>query len=183
MPVDYAAFRDGIFAMRTRRFGNIGEILVKRIAGAAKGHSKYHDLFDEAAGRRIEVKVSCVQRAHDEPVTEANVIDAILSGATVNRAVAFEERVRVPYDCNIQQVKPAEFDLLYYGLFFYDRVSIFHVHSNEVPALPGYSDKQHKGNVGEGQFHISNKNVEQHIGGRLLRHMTYEELYELLAGG
>jgi hypothetical protein len=69
MATNLNAFQDGIFAMRTRRFGSIGEILVRRIAGAAKSRSVYHDLFDEAAGQRIEVKVSCVQQAHGTPVT------------------------------------------------------------------------------------------------------------------
>ena len=36
------------------------------------------------------------------------------------------------FDCNIQQVKRLEFDVLYYGLFFADRIAIFKMHSSEI---------------------------------------------------
>lgn len=45
----------------------------------------------------------------------------------------------------------------------------------------GYSDKQHKGNVGEGQFHINQINFEYHIQNFLYRELSYEELYKILA--
>ena len=44
---------------------------------------------------------------------------------------------------------------------------------------PGYSDKQHRGNKGEGQFHINNDNIKYHRENNLERKLTYEELYEL----
>lgn len=46
--------------------------------------------------------------------------------------------------------------------------------------IPGYSDKQHRGNVGEGQFHINNKNISEHEK-YLDKKVTYEELYELFS--
>ena len=38
-----------------------------------------------------------------------------------------------------------------------------------------FSDKQHRGNVGEGQFHLNDKKIEYHIDNYLLKKMTYEE--------
>ena len=52
------------------------------------------------------------------------------------------------FDCNIQQVKTKEFDVLYYGLFFEDIIHNYRIKSDLVKNIPGYSDKQHRGNVG-----------------------------------
>ena len=87
------------------------------------------------------------------------------------------------FDCNIQQVKCTEFDVLYYGLFFADRIEIFMMRSAEILNCPGYSDKQHRGNEGEGQFHLNQDNIEYHRQHHLQRVLTYEELYTLLSMG
>ena len=58
--------------------------------------------------------------------------------------------------------KRKEFDILYYGLFFADVIEIFKINSNEIADCPGYSDKQHRGNKGEGQFHLNQDNLAYH---------------------
>ena len=85
------------------------------------------------------------------------------------------------FDCNIQQVKRLEFDVLYYGLFFADRIAIFKMHSNEILSCFGYSDKQHKGNEGEGQFHLNRSSIDYHMQNHFVQWLTYEELYNLLS--
>ncbi len=45
----------------------------------------------------------------------------------------------------------------------------------------GYSNKQHKGNVGEGQFHITEKSIQIHLTKYFHKTLTYDELYQLLA--
>lgn len=87
---------------------------------------------------------------------------------------------RYSFDCNIQQVKRKEFDLLYYGLFFADKIEVYKMTSKEVLDCPGYSDKQHRGNEGEGQFHLNESNIEYHRNHFLERVLTYAELYNLL---
>ena len=42
-----------------------------------------------------------------------------------------------------------------------------------------YSDHQHRGNVGEGQFHINNRTLNNHIEKYFVQWLTYEELYKL----
>ena len=84
------------------------------------------------------------------------------------------------FDCNIQQVKRFEFDVLYYGLFFADRIAIFKMHSNEILSCFGYSDKQHKGNEGEGQFHLNRNSIDYHMDNHFIQWLTYEDLYDLL---
>ena len=42
-----------------------------------------------------------------------------------------------------------------------------------------YSDHQHRGNTGEGQFHINNRTIETHLKKYTVKWLTYEELYNL----
>lgn len=69
--------------------------------------------------------------------------------------------------------------IFFYGLFFQDRIAIFRATSHEVWLLPHYSNKQHRGNTGEGQFHLNEKTIQYHLDNHLYRWLSYEELYEL----
>ena len=84
------------------------------------------------------------------------------------------------FDSNIQQIKCRNFDYLFYGLFFMDCVEIYGVCSSKVYGIPGYSDHQHAGNEGEGQFHLNNSSIEYHRKKHYLKSLTYPELFELL---
>jgi len=89
------------------------------------------------------------------------------------------------FDCNIQQVKRAEFDVLYYGLFFSDCIQIFRIESsiikeNRHGGRIFYSDFQHKGNAGEGQFHINPSTLQIHLDFYHYKMLTYDELHKLL---
>ena len=42
-----------------------------------------------------------------------------------------------------------------------------------------YSDHQHRGNQGEGQFHINNRTLETHLNKYIIKWLTYDELYNL----
>ena len=59
------------------------------------------------------------------------------------------------------------------------------IHS-QAPARPTvgiyYSDFQHKGNIGEGQFHINRQTLQIHLDYYHHKTLSYEELYELLTG-
>ncbi len=99
--------------------------------------------------------------------------------------VAFSEWQKHEFDCNIQQVKRAKFDVLYYGLFFSDCIKIFRIESKDIKenrrgGVIYYSDFQHLGNVGEGQFHVNKKTLQIHLDHYLHQTLTYDELHELL---
>ena len=64
-------------------------------------------------------------------------------------------------------------------LFFTDRIAIFRMTSDEVKHCPGFSNKQHKGNLGEGQFHLNQTTLDYHMNNHFVRWLTYEELYDL----
>ncbi len=130
--MDGQKLRDGIFALRTRRFGSVAECMVKRLRKYGKAKSLFHDLFDEKASRRIEVKFSTVLKKAEQTVTEESVLKCIEDATAEKRMVAFVDWEQAQFDCNIQQVKRREFDVLYYGLFFSDFIKIFRIESSEI---------------------------------------------------
>jgi hypothetical protein len=175
-----SALRDGIFALRTRRLGTAAEAMVKRLESLGRASSVFYDLHDEQLNDRVEVKFSTVLRKHQRTITHDNVLQCIAEEIPAKRMVTYSKWQRSRFDCNIQQIKRREFDVLYYGLFFADQVLIFRIPSKEIGKGIGYSDKQHKGNVGEGQFHVTEQNLKLHLDRYLYKMLTYEELAKLL---
>jgi hypothetical protein len=171
--------RDGIFALNTRRFGTVAEIMIKKLKGLGKSKNMFHDLFDTAGGKRIEVKFSRVGQNLDK-LTEHNLLECILKEQGTDRRVKFADWQDHQFLCNIQQVKRSEFDGLFYGMFFDDCIKIFYIEPKDIDASIGYGDRQHKGNVGEGQFHITEKNLQLHLDRHLVNTLGYQELLELL---
>ena len=174
-------FRDGIFALRTRRFGTVAELMIEALYNFTKSHNQFHDRYDEVGHQRIEIKFSAVMKANESVINRRNVIDQCKKANLANRALISTDILRYDFDCNIQQVKRLEFDVLYYGLFFADRIAIFKMNSGEIMSCLGYSDRQHKGNEGEGQFHLNRSTIDYHMQNHFVQWLTYEELYDLLS--
>jgi len=174
-------FRDGIFALRTRRFGTVAEIMIKKIHSFKDSKTLAHDLYDHDTSDRIEVKFSTVMKENDSVISQDNVLEQIMSASTSGRALKDNEIDSYNFDCNIQQIKRHEFDVLYYGLFFAESIYMFSIKSSEIAdANIGYSNFQHAGNEGEGQFHINQKNFKYHVENFLLKKISYEDLFEVL---
>jgi hypothetical protein len=179
--MDGDVLREGIFCLHTRRFGTVAELIVKRLVKLGKGRSLFHDLYDDVASKRVEVKFSRVLKRSETHITENTLLGCIEEATSEERMVSFEHWQTTEFDCNIQQIKRREFDVLYYGLFFSDCVVIFHIGSEQIGPQIYYSDKQHKGNVGEGQFHINQDTLQVHLSNYLYQTLTYEKLLELLS--
>lgn len=177
-------FRDGIFSLYTRRFGKLTELMIQQYKGLSDPDSNSYDLYDNDRGKKVEVKFCTAQTKHDASISGSNILEAI-AGASINeRMFSSDEWQEHRFDCNIQQVKPAEFDVLYYGIFFSNKVQIFKITSEEInnnPELISYSNKQHRGNVGEGQFHLNNDTYQVHLDHFLENGLTYSNLYELFS--
>lgn len=178
--MDGETLRDGIFALHTRRFGSVAEVMIKRLIKVGRSRSLFHDLYDDAKKHRIEVKFSRVLKKSETTISEATVLTCIAEATAANRLIRFDEWQRFRFDCNIQQIKRAEFDVLYYGLFFADCVWIFRIESGEIGSEIFYSNKQHKGNVGEGQFHINQDTLAIHLKRHKYRSLSYDDLATLL---
>lgn len=173
-------FQEGIFALRTRRFGTVAEIMIQELFhDISFSHDLAYDLIQADSNKRIEVKFSTVMKENETRINSENVIDQCLKGTVQNRMMSFEDAKTMKFDCNIQQIKRREFDILYYGLFFKDKIMIFRIPTENITSCLGYSDFQHRGNEGEGQFHINNDTISYHIQNWHVRNLTYEELYKL----
>lgn len=173
-------FRDGIFALRTRRFGNIAEIMIKKLYNLSDSGELAYDKYDEKNKQKIEIKFSTVMKKNDEKINDKNAISQCLKANLANRAMKSSDITTFKFDCNIQQVKCCEFDILYYGLFFADKILIFKMTNKEVHECYRYSNKQHRNNEGEGQFHINNDTFEYHLKNFFIKELTYDELYSTL---
>ena len=125
--------RDGIFALHTRRFGTVAEVLVKILANANWGKSISHDLYDEKNLRRIEVKFSRALSKNINTINETNILEQIVSADDKIRMFASTELEEHQFDCNIQQIKRKEFEVLYYGIFFSNVVQIFKISEKNIP--------------------------------------------------
>lgn len=175
--------RTAIFDINTRRFGTVCEAIIMKISEVGKGLNQFHDLYCDKTQSRIEVKFSRAQQKAAVAITPDTVVEAILAELDENRTIEFSNWQNSEFDCNIQQVKCAEFDILYYGVFFWDRLLIFKISCTEIQEDKNifYSDKQHKGNVGEGQFHLNGRTLQHHLDNYLVHDLNYNELYELLS--
>lgn len=172
-------FRDGVFSLHTRRFGTVAELIVcEKYNMSNDTDSQHHDAVDKD-GKRVEIKFSRVLKANGGSITKSNILSKTVDSSTYERAVKYEDVNSFDFDCNIQQVKRTEFDVLYYGLFFADKLAVFSLDSSEVLQVPGYSDFQHKGNEGEGQFHLNGKSIDYHLKNNLKDILSYEEIYDM----
>lgn len=175
-------FIDGIFSLNTRRFGTVAELMIKELFGFEKSDSKLYDLYDSHHNLRIEVKFSRAMQEYNDTIREENVIVQCLESAILeNRSFGIDETSTFRFDSNIQQIKRDQFDVLFYGLFYIDCIEIYTVNVDEIDSIPGYSDYQHYGNKGEGQFHINNSSIDYHRRNYSNRILTYSQLYELFS--
>jgi len=179
--VDGTTLRDGIFALNTRRFGSVAEVMVQLLINAKRARNLFHDLYDDAKNHRIEVKFSRVQKKSEILVSQSTVLQCIAEATAANRLICFDKWSEHKFDCNIQQIKRSEFEILYYGLFFSDCIKIFRIHSGEIDSHIYYSDKQHKGNIGEGQFHVNHETIQIHLSKYLYKTLPYDQLFQLLS--
>ena len=178
-------FRNGIFLQQTSRFGRIAEIMIQKKYHFSKPPVKTtkYDLWDGNVNQRIEVKFSTVREKNNERITESTIVNQCLVAKFQNKPIAYAHRELKCFDRNIEQVKTGEFDILYYGLFFWDKILIFRIDTAGISAIPGWSSKMHRGKANkyiEGQFHITNDNVQHHIDNYLIDTLTYKQLYELV---
>lgn len=74
-------FREGIFALNTRRFGTVAEIMIKKLYQYQWSGTTAYYLYDSINNTRIEVKFSRATQEHPERIQEGNVIKQCMSDA------------------------------------------------------------------------------------------------------
>lgn len=151
--------------------------MIEQLFSFERAKSLSYDRYDGGSDRRIEVKFSTVMKKNEAVITSRNVTDQCKKANLSNRALASAQMFSHAFDCNIQQVKRTEFDILYYGLFFADIIAIFKMDRDKILSCPGYSDFQHRGNSGEGQFHLNQASIDYHMRNHFVQWLGYDELY------
>jgi len=104
-----------------------------------------HKISDEKQ-IKIEVKAS---RAVDFNSKEALYVKALSVGSGT------------PFDMNFQQVKPKCCDVFLWVGVWRDKIRYWVLASKEVENNKYYSKGQHRGNIGEGQLHLKDENIEK----------------------
>ncbi len=177
--------RDSIFSLNTRKFGTVNEMLVERIVeefGLIVEEPKDTSYDRKIDNSKDEIKGSRVLKESKLKFSKENIIDCILNHES-HRMIKLEDASKNTWDSNIQQIKTDLFSTLWYSLYFEDKVVLFKIKNNLIKEDKkiNYSDKQHRKNVGEGQFHVSNKNINYHLDNYLVKIITYDEVYEKLS--
>ena len=128
--------------------------------------------------KRLKIKASKVLRQQKLDMNIDNFYNIIINNSNRDRLLSQKEIMGNEFDCNIQQVKTKLFDYLIYLLFFKDVIEIFQISKRSILRDKNimYSDKQHRGNVGEGQFHINNRTYKHHKNKYFIDAITYEDL-------
>lgn len=97
-------------------------------------------------GIRIEVKASrAVKKESGE-----TLINKALSSTSLE-----------PFEMNFQQIKPNCCDIFVWIAVWRDKIKYWVLSSDEVKNNKYYSKGQHRGNIGEGQLWITNKNISE----------------------
>ena len=118
--------------------------LLHLVHGLTKAKTGKHDLLLDDI--RVEVKTS---RAVDRKSKKPLVQKALLSGSSR------------PFLINFQQTKAKHFDVIVWIGIWLDRIRYWVLAATEVRTHRRYSDKQHRDNVGEGQLHITDRNIHE----------------------
>ena len=105
---------------------------------------QYDLLLDDRI--RVEVKAS-------------RVVDSDRDAPLYQKALSSESRRR--FWMNFQQIKPRCCDVFVWVAVWRDVVRYWVLSSRELEHHPEYSRSQHRGNIGEGQIHVRESNIEE----------------------
>lgn len=131
--------------------GHLKELVPELIKPTKKVDAEYkgdYDLILQDGDNviRIEVKASRAVRGDS-------------SEALYVKALSYESHH--PFWMNFQQIKPAHCDVFVWVAVWRDVIKYWVLSSNDVKNNKYYSKGQHRGNVGEGQLHLKDDNIQE----------------------
>lgn len=143
-----------IFEMGAARFGvrwvhtHLREIVPELEKPTKELDPAYSGQYDSHLDGRIRVEVKA-SRAVDFESEEPLYVKALSSDS------------KKPFDMNFQQTKPSCCDVFVWIGVWRDRIRYWVLASDEVACSEHFSDKQHRGNIGEGQLHLTRENIAE----------------------
>lgn len=128
--------------------GHLKEIVPELVKPTKKSDPSYSGQYDFYLDGRIRIEVKA-SRAVDFDSREALYVKALSSNS------------KKRFDMNFQQVKPACCDVFIWIGVWRDVIRYWVLSSKEVSGNRYYSVGQHRGNVGEGQIHLKDDNINE----------------------
>ncbi len=142
-----------LFELAPRTFGetwgqqHISELVQELERPSKKKDPSYNGEYDFwYNGIKIEAKAS---RGVDRDLNQLPPIEKALSSTTSKR-----------FNMNFQQIKPKCCDVFIWFAVWKDKIVYWVLKNTEGENNPYYSNSQHRGNIGEGQLWITEKNIK-----------------------
>lgn len=176
-------FKNSLINLNTRKFGTAIEMIIANLYKFDISSDLKYDLSNEKK-KKIEIKSSRVYKKNELIFNKKNksgVYKLIMNHDNRNLLIKQTDinNNNYKFDCNIQQIKTKLFEEMYYILLFYDVIEIFKITPIQIKNNKNdlnYSNSQHRGNTGEGQFHINNKTYSYHKDNYFYKSYTYKEI-------
>ncbi len=131
--------------------GHLKEVLPDLMRPSKKLDPDYSGQYDFLLDGRIRIEVKA-SRAVDSHSNEPIYVKALSSAS------------KKPFDMNFQQIKPACCDVFVWLAVWRDLIRYWVLTSREVESSRFFSKGQHRGNVGEGQLHVTHENIHEFAG-------------------
>lgn len=128
--------------------GHLKELVPDLVKSTKKLDPNYAGQYDFLLDTKIRIEVKA-SRAVDASIEAPLYVKALSSNSTQ------------PFWMNFQQIKPACCDVIVWIAVWRDVIRYWVLSSNEVETHPDYSKGQHRGNVGEGQLHVTQENIHK----------------------
>ena len=128
--------------------GHLKELVPELEKPSRKQDPSYAGEYDFYLDSKIKVEVKA-----------SRAVDGSLEGSLVERALSVGSRK--PFLMNFQQIKPECCDVFVWVAVWRDKIRYWVLSSSELESSQYYVAKQHRGNIGEGQLHIKDTNIEE----------------------
>ena len=126
--------------------GHLKELVPELVKSTKQLDPSYSGQYDFLLDGKILVEVKA-SRGVDADIEAPLYVKALSSASTK------------PFWMNFQQIKPACCDVIVWIAVWRDVIRYWVLSSNEVETNRHYSRGQHRGNVGEGQLHMTHDNI------------------------
>lgn len=158
-----------IAALENKHRGLLTEQFIAKCFNLTKSNTTKHDLKDNL--NRIEVKSSIVKR---KPKYD-NILEVLnLPVSFLSEDEAFSET----FLCNFQNVKLAEFDKMFYVIYFRDKIKVY-----KADIADFIQDKNLNLSIKTtdlGQFGVTENNINYHNDKYLHNTYSYTEFFNML---
>ncbi len=180
--------RNGFMLSSSRKFGEkFVESVIRNKYRLKESKTRLYDAKN-ANAEKCEIKGVRAWREDatkpisflDEIKAESRKMGSDAPNNPLNRMVTFNDFIKEQIIANVQNIKLSNFDILYYCVFYKDRVQVFRCKNEVVSDIhrwcPNHGSKEKGQN---GQFPISKDNIDWHLDHCLVDTMSYDEIYQI----